>query len=57
MSTRKNEAVGFRLAFNYLKAERLIDCIDVSKEVLKVNPNFPGIQTDLIEKARSAIRK
>ena len=43
MSSRKNEAVGFRLAFNYLKAERLIDCIDVSKEVLKVNPNFPGI--------------
>ena len=43
MSSRKNEAVGFRLAFNYLKADRLIDCIDVSKEVLKVNPTFPGI--------------
>ena len=57
MSNKKNEAVGFRLAFNYLKAERLIDCIDVSKEVLKVNPNFPGIQTDLIEKARIQIRK
>ena len=52
MSSRKNEAVGFRLAFNYLKAERLIDCIDVAKEVLKVNPSFPGIQTDLIDKAR-----
>ena len=57
MSSRKNEAVGFRLAFNYLKAERCIDCIDVSKEVLKVNPNFPGIKTDLIDKAREAIRK
>lgn len=57
MSSRKNEAVGFRLAFNYLKAERFIDCIDVSKEVLKVNPTFPGIQADLIDKARGALRK
>jgi len=57
MSNRKNEAVGFRLAFNYGKAERYIDCINIGKEVLKVNPNFPNIQTDLIEKARSLIRK
>mmetsp|Transcript_42797 Transcript_42797/g.56541 ORF Transcript_42797/g.56541 Transcript_42797/m.56541 type:complete len:115 (+) Transcript_42797:3676-4020(+) len=57
MSSRKNEGVGFRLAFNYLKAERYIDCIDISKEVLKVNPNFPGIQSELIDKARALIRK
>lgn len=57
MSNRKNEAVGFRLAFNYLKAERLIDCIDISKEVIKVNPSFPGIQTELIDKARVLVRK
>ena len=43
MSSRKNLGVGFRLAFNYLKAERMIDCIDVAKEVLKVNPAFPSI--------------
>lgn len=57
MSSRKNEAVGFRLAFNYLKAERFIDCIDISKEVLKVNAAFPGIQSELIDKARVSIRK
>ena len=57
MSSRKNEVVGFRLAFNYLKAERYIDCVDISKEVKKVNPSFPGIQTELIDKARVAIRK
>ena len=57
MSSRKNEAVGFRLAFNYLKAERLIDCIDVAKEVLRVNPAFPGIQSELIDKARALVRK
>ena len=57
MSSRKNEAVGFRLAFNYLKADRYIDAIDVGKEVLKVNPGFPSIKVDLIDKARSLIRK
>lgn len=57
MSNRRNEAVGFRLAFNYLKADRLVDCIDVCKEVLKVNPDFPGIKTELIDKARSMVRR
>lgn len=57
MSSRKNSAVGFRLAFNYLKAERLIDCIDIAKEVLKVAPNFPNVQEELINKARVLIRK
>ena len=43
MSNRKNAAVGFRLAFNYLKAQRYVDTIDVSKEVLKVQPDFPKV--------------
>ena len=57
MSSRKNSAVGFRLSFNYLKAERLIDCIDIAKEVLKVADNFPGVQEELINKARALLRK
>ena len=56
MSNRKNAAVGFRLAFNYLKAERFIDAIDVSKEVLKEHPDYQGIKTDIIQKARQSIR-
>ena len=56
MSNRKNCAVGFRLAFNYLKASRYVDTIDVSKEILKVEPTYPKVQTDLIDKARSQIR-
>ena len=31
MSNKKNGGVGFRLAFNYLKANRLVDAIDVGK--------------------------
>jgi hypothetical protein len=56
MSNKKNGGVGFRLAFNYLKADRLVDAIDVGKEILKVYPNFPKVQSDIIDKARSLIR-
>ena len=56
MSNKKNGGVGFRLAFNYLKANRLVDAIDVGKEVLKVHPTFPKVQSDIIDKARRQIR-
>ena len=56
MSNKKSGGVGFRLAFNYLKAERYVDAIDVGKDILKVHPNLPKVQTDIIDKARSVIR-
>ena len=48
----KNPAVGFRLAFNFLKARRYVDTINVGKEILKVHPNYPSVQSELIDKAR-----
>lgn len=56
MSNKKNGGVGFRLAFNYLKADRYVDAIDVGKDILKVYPNFPKVQTEIIDKARGLIR-
>jgi len=53
MSNKKNGGVGFRLAFNYNKAERFVDAIDVGKEILKVYPTFPQVQTEIIDKARA----
>lgn len=52
MSNKKNGGVGYRLAFNYLKASRFVDAIDVGKEVLKINPAYPKLQSDIIDKAR-----
>jgi len=43
MSNKKNGGVGYRLAYNYLKADRLVDSIDVGKEILKLYPNFPKV--------------
>lgn len=56
MSNKKNGGVGFRLAFNYLKANRFVDAIDVGKDILKVYPNFPKVKSDIIDKARIQIR-
>lgn len=56
MSNKKNGAVGFRLAFNYLKANRFVDAIDVSKDILKAYPDYPKVHSDIIMKARSMIK-
>lgn len=36
-----NAAVGFKLGFNYLKAERGVEAIDVCSAVLKMSPAYP----------------
>ena len=56
MSNKKNAGVGFRLGFNYLKAGRFVDAIDVGKLVLANNPQTDRVQTDIIEKARAQLR-
>lgn len=56
MSSNKNAGVGFRLAFNYLKAQRYTDTIDVGKKILKIYPDYPRLKDDLLQKARSHVR-
>ena len=56
MSNKKNGGVGYRLAFNYIKANRFVDAIDVGKEILKVYPDFPKVQKDIIDLARSKLK-
>mmetsp|Transcript_11267 Transcript_11267/g.8277 ORF Transcript_11267/g.8277 Transcript_11267/m.8277 type:complete len:88 (+) Transcript_11267:2674-2937(+) len=56
MSNKKNATVGFRLAFNYMKASRYTDAIDVGKEILKAFPDYPKVQAEIIDKARQHLR-
>ncbi|KAM9344194.1 tetratricopeptide repeat protein 21B isoform 2-T2 [Pholidichthys leucotaenia] len=51
-----NPTIGYKLAFNYLKAKRHIDAIDVCHKVLAAHPNYPRIQKDILDKARAALR-
>jgi len=49
-------AVGYKLAFNYLKAKEYIKTIDVCHKVLKMYPNYPRIRKDILEKAQFLLR-
>uniref|UniRef100_A0A8D0ECK0 Tetratricopeptide repeat domain 21B n=1 Tax=Salvator merianae TaxID=96440 RepID=A0A8D0ECK0_SALMN len=49
-------AIGFKLAFNYLKAKRYIDAISVCHKVLEAHPNYPKIRKDILDKARTALK-
>ncbi|XP_061464567.1 tetratricopeptide repeat protein 21B [Rhineura floridana] len=51
-----NPTIGFKLAFNYLKAKRYIDAINVCHKVLEAHPNYPKIRKEILDKARTALR-
>lgn len=49
-------AIGYRLAFTYLKDKRHIEAITVCQKVLRISPNYPKIRKDILEKARGCVR-
>ena len=51
-----NPTVGFKLAFNHLKAKRFVEAIDVGNEVLAKYPQYPKIRKEVIEKAGQLLR-
>uniref|UniRef100_A0AAY5JXI5 Tetratricopeptide repeat domain 21B n=1 Tax=Esox lucius TaxID=8010 RepID=A0AAY5JXI5_ESOLU len=51
-----NPTIGYKLAFNYLKAKRYVDAIDVCHKVLDAHPNYPRMRKDILDKARAALR-
>jgi len=53
---QQNPVIGYKLAFNYLKAKRFVDAIDISHKVLAANPNYPRIKREILDKARSSLR-
>lgn len=55
-SSEANPQIGYKLAFNFLKAKRYVDAVNVSNRVLKVFPNYPKIKDDILDKARAAFR-
>ncbi|PRP77845.1 tetratricopeptide repeat protein 21B-like [Planoprotostelium fungivorum] len=56
MQNESNPTLGFRLAFNYLKAKRYVEAIDVCHKVLALYPDYPKIRKEILEKARSSLR-
>ncbi|KAG8521522.1 Tetratricopeptide repeat protein 21A, partial [Galemys pyrenaicus] len=55
-SHHAHPAIGFRLAFNYLKDKRFVEAIEVCHSVLKEHPNYPKIREEILEKAQGSLR-
>lgn len=56
LSSESSPSIGFRLAFNYLKAKRYVEAVNVCYKVLAVDPNYPKIRKEVLEKAWANLR-
>lgn len=56
LESEASAPVGYKLAFNYLKAGRYVPAMDVAHRILKRYPDYPRLRTEVLEKARSLIR-
>lgn len=53
---KANPTIGYKLAFNYMKGKRYADAIDVCQQVLKIQPDYPRIRKEILEKSRNNLR-
>eukprot|EP00658_Telonema_sp_P-2_P006225 TRINITY_DN12378_c0_g1_i2.p1 TRINITY_DN12378_c0_g1~~TRINITY_DN12378_c0_g1_i2.p1 ORF type:complete len:417 (-),score=149.69 TRINITY_DN12378_c0_g1_i2:290-1540(-) len=53
----RDPGIGFKLAFNYLKAKKYVTAIDVCHKVLVIHPEYPKIEKDVLERARLLLRQ
>ncbi|GCB65960.1 hypothetical protein scyTo_0013525, partial [Scyliorhinus torazame] len=56
-SNEANPAIGYKLAFNYMKAKMYMHAIDICHKVLKNHPTYPKIQKEVFEKARASLKQ
>ncbi|XP_022660212.1 tetratricopeptide repeat protein 21B-like isoform X2 [Varroa destructor] len=52
----RNPAIGYKLAFNYLKGKRFVEAISVCHQVLGLYPDYPKIKKDVMDRARASLR-
>lgn len=51
-----NAQSGYRLAFNYLKAGKVVEAMEVCHQVLEKFPDYSDIRKDILLKAWSIIK-
>ncbi len=53
-----NATIGYKLAWNYLKAKRFVDAMDVCHHIMQSPEanNFPKLRKDVMDKARNSVR-
>lgn len=53
---RSKFAVGYKLAYCCLKSKAYADAIEACNQVIKLNPDFPRLKKDILEKAIANLR-
>ncbi|XP_054257864.1 tetratricopeptide repeat protein 21B-like [Macrosteles quadrilineatus] len=56
LSGKNDPALGFKLAFNQVKAKRYADAISTCHAVLQLNPDYPRIRKEILDKAMNHLR-
>eukprot|EP00611_Tribonema_gayanum_P006288 TRINITY_DN15597_c0_g1_i2.p2 TRINITY_DN15597_c0_g1~~TRINITY_DN15597_c0_g1_i2.p2 ORF type:complete len:590 (-),score=191.44 TRINITY_DN15597_c0_g1_i2:29-1798(-) len=56
LGRRTSATVGFKLGFNYLKANRAVAAMDVCARVLAQYPGYPKMREEIMDKAQALIR-
>ncbi|XP_021562079.1 tetratricopeptide repeat protein 21A [Carlito syrichta] len=55
-SHQANPAIGFKLAFNYLKDKKFVEAIEICHNVLQEYPNYPKIREEVLKKAQKSLK-
>lgn len=53
---KSNPTIGFKLAYCLMKCKKYPDAIDVAQEVLKLNPEYPRVKKDILDKCMNNLR-
>lgn len=53
---RSKPIIGYKLAFNLMKAKRYAEAIDVCHQVLKLHPEYGAMKRDILDKCRNNLR-
>ncbi|KAJ3123687.1 Tetratricopeptide repeat protein 21B [Physocladia obscura] len=56
LERESNASIGFKLAFNHLKAKKYVEAVEICQKVLKMYPDYPKIRKEILDKARSLLR-
>jgi tetratricopeptide repeat protein 21B len=53
---KTNPGIGHKLAHSLMKCKSYADAIDVGQQVLKLNPDYPKIRKDVLDKSMNNLR-
>ncbi|XP_054721397.1 tetratricopeptide repeat protein 21B-like [Uloborus diversus] len=56
LTSKSNPVIGYKLAYNNMKAKRYAESIEVCQLVLAKYPNYPKIKKEILDRSRTCLR-